>query len=337
MIATQYRLMPTTMDDAEDAVRMFNAHSLAMVGVEDYTTEDLRREWDTPGFNLSQDTRVVRLPDGKLIAYYEVWDSGDPHVLLFVWGRVLPGYEDPELDEVLQAWLDERIGKALPLSPPDARVAVRSFVNRNDTSTRQFLEKAGYRNIRSNYRMVIQLNGKPPTPELPDGITIRTMVRGQDERSVIEAVRASFQDHWGYVEHPFEEELERWIHMMDTNPDFDPSLWILAVDGDQIVGTSLCWPKIHDDPDMGWVGTLGVIRPWRRKGLALALLYHSFTKLYERGKTRIGLGVDASSLTGATRLYEKAGMHSDPRFEYRMYEKEIRPGIDLTTQSLETS
>ena len=46
----------------------------------------------------------------------------------------------------------------------------------------------------------------------------------------------------------------------------------------------------------------------------------------------MGLGVDAQSLTGATRLYEKAGMHVDR--QYANYEKELRPGEDLGTQSL---
>jgi len=49
----------------------------------------------------------------------------------------------------------------------------------------------------------------------------------------------------------------------------------------------------------------------------------------------VGLGVDAQSLTGATRLYEKAGMHSDPARQLVLYEKELRPGIEIRTQSLE--
>ena len=49
-------------------------------------------------------------------------------------------------------------------------------------------------------------------------------------------------------------------------------------------------------------------RPWRRQGLGEALLLHSFRAFRERGFTRGTLGVDASSPTGATRLYERAGM-----------------------------
>ena len=49
-------------------------------------------------------------------------------------------------------------------------------------------------------------------------------------------------------------------------------------------------------------------------------------------KFKVGLGVDGASLTGATRLYEKAGMHIFRQFD--AYEKDLRPGEDLSTQAL---
>jgi mycothiol synthase len=63
----------------------------------------------------------------------------------------------------------------------------------------------------------------------------------------------------------------------------------------------------------------------------VALLQHSFRELYARGQKKVGLGVDAASLTGATRLYERAGMHVAR--QYDTYEKELRPGRDLSTQT----
>ncbi len=166
---------------------------------------------------------------------------------------------------------------------------------------------------------------------------MRTLRVGEEERAVLRAVREAFRDHWGYVEHPFEDDYQQWMHMLKDDPDFDPSLWFLAVERDEIVGTSLCRLKARDDAEMGWVGTLGVRRAWRRQGIALALLQHSFKEFYRRGKRKVGLGVDAQSLTGATRLYEKAGLHSDPERQFSIYEKELRPGEDISTQSVEGS
>jgi mycothiol synthase len=51
-----------------------------------------------------------------------------------------------------------------------------------------------------------------------------------------------------------------------------------------------------------------VIPAFRKRGLGSALLLHAFAGLYARGERRMGLGVDATNETGATRLYESAGM-----------------------------
>ncbi|HEX9029099.1 MAG TPA: GNAT family N-acetyltransferase, partial [Anaerolineales bacterium] len=177
---------------------------------------------------------------------------------------------------------------------------------------------------------------EPPSPACwPAGITVRTFVAGQDEHALVGAVRDAFQDHRGYVERPFEEDLALWEYRIADTANFDPSLWFLAVDGNEIVGTSICTCKSRDDPDLGWVNTLGTRRGWRRQGIATALLKHSFVELYRRGQRQVGLGVDANSLTGANLLYLNAGMHSDPRHEYIIYQKELRPGRDLTRQTIE--
>ena len=104
------------------------------------------------------------------------------------------------------------------------------------------------------------------------------------------------------------------------------------MDREEIVGMALCSPKSNEDPEMGWVNTLGVRRPWRRKGLGLSLLQKTFGEFHNRGKLRVGLGVDSESLTGAIKLYEKAGMKSIRQFD--LYEKELQPGQDITKQTL---
>ncbi|HJR79547.1 MAG TPA: GNAT family N-acetyltransferase, partial [Anaerolineales bacterium] len=107
------------------------------------------------------------------------------------------------------------------------------------------------------------------------------------------------------------------------DPEFDPSLWVIAWDGQEVAGFSLNRYRMG----IGWIRTLGVRRPWRKRGLGEALLLHSFGEFYKRGTKTIGLGVDAQNLTGATRLYQKVGMHAAS--EYVTYEKELRPGRDI--------
>jgi len=78
---------------------------------------------------------------------------------------------------------------------------------------------------------------------------------------------------------------------------------------------------------IGWIGTLGVRRPWRKRGLGQALLLHSFGEFYKRGTKTIGLGVDAQNPTGATRLYQRVGMQAAS--EFITYEKELRAGREI--------
>jgi GNAT superfamily N-acetyltransferase len=322
------------MEDLEPTVAMLNEWSQKVLGVEAFEIIDYGSQWKTPGFDLERDTRLVLAPDGVIVGYYEVWDLDDPHVHINIWGRVHPAHTGCGIGSYLIEWAEERGRMAVSQAPEEARVTLVGHCLSRDEAAVELFKEAGYNLIRYALRMVIELDGPPPEAIWPEGITVRTLVRGQDEAATLQAVRESFQDHWGYVMRPFEAELARWKHFMETDDIFDSSLWNLALFGDKVVGTALNYPYVDDDHDMGWVGTLGVVREWRRHGLGLALLQHSFQQFYQRGKRKVGLGVDAQSLTGATRLYLKAGMHPDPRREWSIFEKELRPGEELSTQSV---
>ena len=132
---------------------------------------------------------------------------------------------------------------------------------------------------------------------------MRTL-RAGEERRIYEVDAEAFADHWDFTETPFDE-WRHW-HMEDH---FDPTCWFIAEGVGEIAGISICRPEREGRPEVGWVDTLAVRRPWRRRGLGLALLLHSFRELRARGRERVGLGVDGENTTGAVRLYERAGMH----------------------------
>jgi ribosomal protein S18 acetylase RimI-like enzyme len=179
--------------------------------------------------------------------------------------------------------------------------------------------------------MLIEMDAPVPEAVFPEGIVVRTYNPETDAEAVYRADVESFRDHFGFVEQPFEEGLKHFRHFWEQE-GFDSSLLFLAMDGDEVAGISLCPPHAIDDPHLGWVGSLGVRRPWRKRGIGLALLRHSFNEFYRRGKCKVGLGVDAQNLTGALRLYESAGMHIQQAFD--LYEKELRPGVEISTQTL---
>jgi ribosomal protein S18 acetylase RimI-like enzyme len=143
----------------------------------------------------------------------------------------------------------------------------------------------------------------------------------------------SFRDHFGYVEEPFEDSLAWFRNWLETSEQLaDPSLWYLAMDGDQAVGLALCAVYDSEDRQLGHVNSLGVLRSHRKRGIGMALLRHAFGEYYRRGYKGVTLGVDAENLTGALNLYKKVGMSVHRQFD--LYEKELRPGIEISVNAL---
>ena len=320
------------VDDLESALMLFNRWSRSVTGRDEIVDLDaLRTDLSAPGFDIEQDTSVVFAPNGELAGYAEAWTTSKPPVHPWLWGRVDPAYEDKGIGTWLLHWAEQRALQALPRVAPELRFAPRAGIVREGYKPKQLLEDMGYRHIRSSYEMLIELDAPVPDPEFPEGITLRTYVPGTDAEAVYRARTDSFRDHFGFLEEPFEDGLKRFKHFWEDESS-DPTLLFIAMDGEDIAGINLCRPTSFDDPETGWVGTLGVLRPWRKRGLGLALLRHSFNEFYKRGKRKVGLGVDAENLTGALRLYENAGMHVHQTFD--LYEKELRPGTEISVQSL---
>ena len=321
------------LDDVPDALKLFNRWSQSVIHEDEITDAvAIRTEWVSPGFDPAEDIRVVFAPDGEMVGYVEVWTTFKPPVHPWIWGRVDPRYEDRDIGTYLLMWAEERAKRALNEIPTYLRFAPRVGTFQQADRAKALFHDMGYQHIRSSYTMRINMDAPPIEPQWPKGITLRTYDPETDLEAVYRAVDEAFSDHFGHVDAPFEEGLQRFKHMMTGYEGFDPMLWFLAMNGDEIAGISLCRLHGYDNPDVGWVNTLGVRRPWRKHGIGLALLRHSFCELYRRGQYMAGLGVDAQNLTGALPLYKSAGMHV--HHAYDQFEKEIRPGKEISVQSL---
>ncbi len=97
-------------------------------------------------------------------------------------------------------------------------------------------------------------------------------------------------------------------------PGYDPTWTLIASDGETPVGIAML---LHSAGTL-WVGELGVLEGWRGRGVGMALLRHSFAFAATHGYDEVRLGVDTENTTGATRLYERAGM--TVRREFRTME-----------------
>jgi mycothiol synthase len=287
------RLRPYRDEDFDPVLALFNRHQLVAFGEADATAEDFRTWLTTPYVKVEDDIRVLEA-DGRVIGYADVDATREEPPRWWCDVKVDPEVDADEALPVLVGWIDERASAA--------GGAVRVWTSDTDNRVTGAFRALGFEPVRHSYRMEIDLTGGAREPSWPDGISVRT-VRDDEHERVHEAVLEVWRD----TNDPFDETFDEWAHWMTRQEWFDPSLWFLAEEDGKLAGFSLC-RRDPTDPNAGYVSNLGVRRPWRQQGLGEALLLHSFAAFRERGWTRGTLGVDASSKTGATRLYERAGM-----------------------------
>lgn len=279
------------------------------------TPEELKNEWQSEGFNLETDAFVVTTHDNRIVGYEEFFNQHE-HYNLRTDGYAHPQFKNLGIGTTLLRRVEARAREDMQLAVPDLRVFLRSTIDSRDATSHELHKAENYSPKRYHWRMEIKLESAPPPAVFPAGVELRPFVRAEHEVAVWQAQNEAFRDHWG----SHEMSLSDWQHGKFNSEDFDPSLWVIAWEGNEIAGFSQNRYRMG----IGWVSTLGVRRPWRKKGLGLALLLQSFGEFYKRGKDTIGLGVDASNPTGATRLYQRAGMYIAS--EFLTYEKELRPG-----------
>jgi mycothiol synthase len=247
------------------------------------------RGWLTRA-NLEDDSWLYHDDGGELVAVS--WFELHADVGVFI-GIVAQGAKGRGLGGRIVATGEQR-------ARDRGAARAHTFVLEPDTAAADLFAQHEDKLARRFYDMAIELDAPPVVPELAEGFSLETF-RVEDALPFYETLEAAFQDHWEHHSIGF----ERWWAEKQAAPGFDPSLWFLVRDGEEVAAT------IRNDPERnggGYVGALGVARPWRGKGLARALLQRTFAEFYSRGTTRVTLGVDAESPTGATHLYQSVGM-----------------------------
>ena len=300
--------------DAKAVAALISACQIADTGETDMSVERMLDDWHS--LDLAEEAVILTAPDGRIAAYADVFNRS--FVIVSIYGYVHPDYREVGLGSYLVAWGERWTRDHMLQAQENARVVVQHYINSANEAARRLLENSGYSQVRGIYVMETTLDEPPTLPRWPADISVRTFVPGRDERAVYEAVEDAFRDLWGRPRNP----LERFVRET-KNENFDPSLWFLALQGDEIAGLVLCKTLAGE----GWIDVVGVKRPWRNRGLGLALLRHAFTEYQRRNIRRVSLSVDAESITGAPRLYGRAGMRV--RESYIIHLKELRPGVDL--------
>lgn len=294
---------PPRDEDLAAIVGLCRAFDVAMIGEADWTEEDVARDWQRLD---DRDGDAFLFEDGGTVVGYgtvELDESGR----LRTDGYVHPDHFGRGIGTRIVELAERRAGEL------EAATVVQNGVLHADAAACALLEGRGYTRVRSFMRMVVDLPAAPPEPVA--GIDVATFRPGLDDVAVHGAIEEAFAQEWGHRP----ETLAEWQARKFDDPRFDPSLWFVARDGDEVAGVANCtWKQF----DMGFVNGLAVRPAWRRRGIGRMLLLTALQAFAARGETRGGLGVDAQNPTDAVRLYEQAGMRQAWRAD--IYELPLR-------------
>ena len=299
--------------DLVEIVRLENAEAAAD-GLQRRTSlEEMAAHFAHPSasFDPARDVTIAEV-DGRVVAaaQREVIDTTDGFREYRLDGVVDPAWRRRGVGRALLAE-NERLSRRLAADERPASPVLGSWSWESQHGDVAVLEAAGFRPARWFFDMVRPTLDDIPEVELPDGIEIRP-IDASLARMVWDADIEAFADHWGGFDRS-EEHLQRWL----DSPTTDLSIWVVAFDGNEVAGGVL--NAIDEDQNAalgvrrGWLQSVFTRRPWRRRGLATALIARSLEVLRERGQTSAALGVDADNPSGALGLYEGLGFAVDER------------------------
>ena len=303
------RLRPHRTEDLAEFVRIGNAANEAD-GIDERSSEAGLDNWlltDRANYHPADDI-VVATVDGRMTGYGWVdWvETSDGKREYRTRGHVDPTWRRQGVGSAILAYNEARLLDIAAGHPDDLPRAFGAWAPERRVGAVALVTGAGYQPVRYFFDMVRPTLDDVEQPPLPEGMEIRTVSDLDGYRRLFAADTEAFLDHWGGFD-ASEASFQQWL----KEPNFDPSLFVIAWDGDEIAGAVINAIDEEEnealDRRRGLLDSVFVRRPWRRRGLAGALVGRSLALLRERGMTSAWLGVDADNPTGALGVYERAG------------------------------
>jgi ribosomal protein S18 acetylase RimI-like enzyme len=294
---------------APDDYRAMNAIANAIraaEGNEFYSTdEQFASAYDTmTESDPAQDVVIVEV-DGRMVGYGRAgWREEVGGLRVYDVNPLVDAADEAVFTTVIDA-LEARIRVIAAGHPPGEKV-LQAYVGATGPKRDALLLRAGYEPVRFSYVMIRPSLDDLPDASLPLGLEIREVLP-EHLPPIWAADQEAFRDHWGNTPGT-DADYEQFLNDPVTN---DTSLWRVAWDGDEVAGQVRSYISSEENERFGrrraYTENISVRRPWRRRGLARALIAASFPLLRARGMTEAALGVDAENTSGALRVYEACG------------------------------
>ncbi len=272
------------------------------------TLEDRERQFADPWSDPPTDSLLALTPTGAVAALAQVFVNPQPkeEARGYLLDEIHPEHRQTGLRETALTWLETRARERLQQLPVRFPRRLRLSCPDDQLERTALYDRRGFHPIRYFFRMRRDLRHEIPSRPLPEGFRL-TAYRPELERPLLEAFNESFSDHWAAEPATPED----WQLFFLGRSDFRPDLTLVALQGDEIAGFCVNYVNPEENERLGiqqgWIGQLGVRRPWRRRGLASALLCESMQAFQAQALDHAGLTVDAKNLTGALGMYERLG------------------------------
>jgi mycothiol synthase len=324
--ALELALRPHRASDLAEFVRIANAANVAD-GIDERSSESGLGNWllsRRDNYDPARDIVVAEV-GGQMAGYGWVdWvQTTDGKREYRTRGHVDPAWRRQGVGSAILAHNEARLLEIAAGHPDDLPRVFGAFAPERRVGAVALLTGAGYRPVRYFFDMVRPTLDDIELPPLPEGVEIRPVSDDAGYRRLFAADTEAFLDHWGGFD-ASEATYQVWLN----EPNFDPSLFVIAWDGDEIAGAVI--NAIDDEENealdrrRGLLDSVFVRRPWRRRGLAAALVGRSLALLRERGMASAWLGVDADNPTGALGVYERAGFEVHLRSTANRKPMEVR-------------
>ena len=295
---------------------------------EDYTEtlQDMENQYKhLVNCDPNEDIIIVEI-DGDVVGYGRFWwrledNTIDGKEYIYSsFANLLPEYRGYGIRKAMLEWQEAALQKYIGSHPDDVS---KSFQGWSSDATEEYnaiLKDLGYEPVRYFIEMTRPIDTPLPVAPMPEGLEVRPALPEHIDQ-IWDADQEAFEDHFGFTP-ATEDDKKRWL----SSRVFNPKLWTVAWEGDEVCGMILNFVDEKENEEFnrkrGYTEDISTRRPWRRRGLAKALLVKSIQMFKEMGMEETALGVDTINPSGAHKLYEDVGYKAYKR--YSTWRKKIK-------------
>lgn len=305
---------PATGAHVDEVFDLTAAELTAAFGFNPDTAEDVR-SWLEPPEGGRNEQLLIRDPDQGALAQWWGAFRAPGTERWHTWIRTHPSVPESVGDMLCRSGYAKLLDwMRSQTSAEHATARVHSAIARGDDQAGRRLRDAGFTYGRTFWEMTGSVTDSPQPATPVTGLAIGAT---RDAATVHQILDGAFEGAWGYETTPFDD----WLAIEKSMAGYDPDLWALAELDSTVVAAMILGRRSAADRAL-YVQELATEAPYRRRGIAAAMLRHAFDVAATEGYDDVILHVDSSNEHAAPSVYRRAGF-------------EVRCAINVFARDLE--